>query len=113
MKSIFVTVALVFAVLSGAYAQKIEKPTLLPKECTGAQQLTIREGIKLHDAKRFPDAVAKYQDVLKENPDCTVALYELSYAYYVMGEKAKAMETAYRGSKYKSEQLPLFYLTIA
>src|SRR5688572_22322707 len=113
MRTVFITTALVFAMTFGVTAQKIEKPTLVPKECTGAQQLTIREGIKLHDTKRYPEAVAKYQQVLAENPDCTVALYELSFAYYVMGEKTKAMETAYKGSKYKSEHLPLFYLTMA
>lgn len=98
--------------VSGA-AQKIEKPTLLPKPCTETQKQIVREGVSLHDAKKYSDAVTKYQLVVAENSDCTLVLYELSMTYYAMGEKAKAMETAYKGSKYKSEELPLFYLTMA
>jgi tetratricopeptide (TPR) repeat protein len=94
-------------------AQKIEKPTLKPKPCTDAQEQTVREGVSLHDAKQFAAAVEKYQQVIAENPDCTLVQYELSMTYYAMGEKTKAMETAYRGSKYQSEELALFYLTMA
>jgi tetratricopeptide (TPR) repeat protein len=104
----------IIALLSvAAAAQRIEKPTLTPKPCTDAQQALINEGIELHDAKKYEEAAAKYQTVLTENPDCTVALYELSMTQYTMGDKTKAMETAYKGSKYRSEQLPLFYLTMA
>ena len=101
----------VFCISSSA--QKIQKPTLTPKECSEAQVQSIREGVTLHDARKFVEAVAKYENVIGENPDCTMALYELSMTYYAMGEKTKAMETAYRGSKYKSDELPLFYLTMA
>jgi tetratricopeptide (TPR) repeat protein len=103
--------AIAFSV--NAAAQKIEKPTLQPKPCTEAQRQVIREGVTLHDAKKYADAVAKYQQVMTENADCTAVMYELAMTYYAMGEKTKAMETAYKGSKYKSEELPLFYLTMA
>ena len=106
-----IIIALVFFV--SGYAQKIEKPTLEPKPCTEAQRQVVREGVALHDAKKYDAAVAKYQEVIAENADCTVVMYELSMTYYAMGEKTKAMEIAYKGSKYKSEELPLFYLTMA
>ena len=113
MKKIIAMLGLTVAFSLGAAAQKIGKPTLTPKPCTDQQMQTAREGIALHDAKRYADAVAKYQQVLTENPDCTVVMYELAMTYYAMGEKTKAMETAHKGSKYKSDQLPLFYLTMA
>jgi len=113
MKKILFVLALMAALGVPVVAQKIEKPTLVPKQCTEAQKQTIQEGVGLHDAKKFSDAVAKYVQVLTENSDCTMALYELSYTYYAMGDKTKAMETAYKGSKFKSDQLPLFYLTMA
>lgn len=94
-------------------AQRIDKPTLTPKACTDAQKQKIQEGIGLHDARKYAEAVEKYDQVLSENPDCTLAMYELAITYYSMGEKTKAMETAYKGSKYKSDQLPLFYLAMA
>lgn len=101
----------VFAI--SAIAQKIEKPSLDPKPCTETQTQATREGVAFHDAKKFNEAVAKYQQVIAENPDCTLTLYELAMTYYAMGEKTKAMETAHKGSKYKSDHLPLFYLTMA
>jgi hypothetical protein len=58
-------------------AQKIEKPKLSPQPPTPAQSELINEGIALHDARRFDEAIKKYEMVLRENPDCTLALYEL------------------------------------
>ena len=72
----------------------------------------IQAGTIFHDAKRYDDAIAKYQQVLTENPDCTLAMYELSMTLYTKGDTTAAMETAYKGTRYKSDELPLFYLAI-
>jgi len=101
----------VFALVS--FGQKVVKPTLTPEPPTLEQDLKIAEGIKLHDAKRYDEAVAKYSAVLAESPNCTRAMYELAMTLYAKGEKDKAMEVAYRGSKYISDELPLFYGTMA
>ena len=105
---------LLFGVIIGLFcigvsAQKIAKPTLTPKPPTEAQELLINQGIAFHDSKKYGEAIAKYEQVLAENPDCTLAIYELSLTLYTKGDKVKAMETANRGSKYKSDQLALFY----
>lgn len=113
MHKALVAVTLAISFFLSAAGQKIEKPTLEPRPCTETQTQTVREGVALHDLKKFAEAAAKYQQVLGENADCTVAMYELSFTYYSMGEKTKAMETAYKGSKYRSDELPLFYLTMA
>ena len=113
MKKILFVLITVAVFAMSIMAQKIEKPTLDPKPCTDAQTQMVREGVAFHDAKKYDDAVAKYQKVIAENPDCTLVLYELSMTYYAMEEKTKAMDTAYKGSKYKSDDLPLFYLTMA
>ena len=79
-----------------ASAQKIAKPTLTPKPATEAQLLLIRQGVALHDAKRYDEAIAKYEQVLAENPDSTVAMHELAMSFYSKGDRVKAMETASR-----------------
>ena len=56
---------------------------------------------------------AKYEQVLAQNPDCTQALYELSMTLYTKGDKEKTMEKANLGSRYISDELPLFYVTMA
>ncbi len=109
----FLAISFIAAFSLTTVAQKIEKPTLQPKACTEEQRKTVLEGIALHDAKKFAAAVTKYEQVIAENPDCTLVQYELSMTYFAMGEKTKAMETAHRGSKYKSAELPLFYVTMA
>jgi tetratricopeptide (TPR) repeat protein len=110
---IFALLVLVGGISISVPGQKIEKPTLVPKPCTEQQTQAVREGITLHDAKKYSLAIEKYQQVITENPDCTLAIYELSMTFDTMGEKTKAMETAYRGSKYISEDLPLFYQIMA
>jgi len=94
-------------------AQKITKPTLTPTEPTEPQKSLIEEGIKLHDAKKYGEAIKKYQQVLQENPDCTLALYELSLTYFNNADYQNALETAFKGTRYKSKELSLFYGIIA
>jgi tetratricopeptide (TPR) repeat protein len=101
-----------FAVV-GHFGQKIEKPTLTAKPLTDHQLALIEEGIALHKQKKFDAAILKYELVLGENPDATGAMYEKALSLYTKGEKEKAIETAVLGSKYRSEELPLFYLVIA
>lgn len=94
---------------ASAAAQKITKPTLTPSEPTPSQTVLIQEGIKLHDAGKYDEAIQKYEQVLKENPDCSVALYEMALSYYKKKDFAKFTDVATQGIKYKSNELPQFY----
>lgn len=109
MKRLASLCAALLILSAASFSQKIAKPTLTPNPATAAQEQLIREGISFHDAKRYDEAVAKYERVLEENPDCTLAIYELAMTLYTKGDKTKAMETAYRGAKYDAQELPLFY----
>jgi len=109
-----ITIVFVILILCvSAFGQKLVKPTLIPQLPTVEQQAKIAEGIKLHDAKRYDEALEKYKSVLTENPECTNAMYEMCMTLYAKGEKEKSMELANRGSKYISDELPLFYGTMA
>lgn len=109
---ISLVIALLFC-FSLIFGQKIEKPVLTPKPVTEEHKLAIRQGIALHDKKDFDGAIAKYKQVLAENPDSTLALYELALSYYNKKDMVNALETALKGSKYRSDELPLFYGVIA
>lgn len=69
----------------------------------------IQQGIALRDEKKIDDAIAKYRQFLAENPDCVFALYEMALSYYTKTDHEKALETAFKGIRYKSKELPLFY----
>lgn len=92
-----------------AAAQKVSKPTLAATEPNPSQKALIQQGIALHDAKKFDEAIVKYQQVLAENPDCVLAIYEMALSYYTKPDLEKALETALKGTKYKAKELPLFY----
>ncbi|MGN6214006.1 tetratricopeptide repeat protein [Parafilimonas sp.] len=49
-----------------------------------AEQL-VNEGIKLHDAGKYAEAIAKYKEALTTDADHPAALYEMSYTYYISG----------------------------
>jgi hypothetical protein len=101
-KLILISLALIALSLSVS-AQKIEKPTLTPSEPTAAQKELIDQGVQLHDEKRYADAILKYRQVLKENPDCVLAQYELAYSLYAKGDLVTAKETAFKLTKYISK----------
>ena len=104
-------IVLVFAL--SAFSQKLGKPTLTPSPLTPTQQKTLQEGVKLHDEKKYEEAIAKYKSILDENPECVAAMYELALTLEHKGEKLASMELANKGTKYISPELPLFYVLIA
>jgi tetratricopeptide (TPR) repeat protein len=106
-------IALLFCLTAALCAQKLEKPTLTPVPPTPAQQKTLQEGVALHDLGKYDEAIAKYESILLENHDCTAAMYEMSMTLYANGSKEKAAELSNIGSKYISDELPLFYVTMA
>lgn len=104
-----ILLALTFAVFS----QKLGKPTLTATVPTAEQRKRIDEGIALHDAKKYEEAIAKYNSVLAESPDCVAAMYELAYSLHAKGSKLDALEVANKGTRYISDELPLFYVLMA
>lgn len=113
MKRWFFVLALVFVVGLTVSAQKLPKPKKVPNPTTPEQHKMIQDGIALHDAKKFDEAIAKYQSVLAQNPDSTLAIYEVALSQYVKGDKSNAKATALRGSEYISDHLPMMYSVIA
>lgn len=95
-----------------AIAAQVESPKLMPVASTESQQRLIREGVALHDQGKYDAAIAKYEEVLKENPDNVEALYEVSWSYAARKDYQKSLEMAYRGARYNSNLLGRFYMRI-
>ncbi len=113
MKNTLIVPFILFVLAFSAFGQKLGKPTLTPSPLTDAQQKTLQEAVVLHDAKKYAEAIVKYKAILAENPDATAAMYELAFSLDAKGDQLEAMELANKGTKYISDELPLFYVLMA
>ncbi len=48
---------------------------------TKSVQALIDEGVKLHDEKQYKEAISKFEEALKINPQSTKAMYEIALSY--------------------------------
>jgi tetratricopeptide (TPR) repeat protein len=96
-----------------ARAQQYPAPTRTATPSTPAQDLAIAAGIDLHDQEKYDDAIARYQEVLKQNPENVTALFELAFSFSAKKEYQKTLDTAGKGAEYRSDLLPMFYDVIA
>jgi tetratricopeptide (TPR) repeat protein len=103
--------SLVFLSAFSALAQD-GAPKLDPVPGTPEQKALINAGTALHDRRDFDGAIAKYQEVLRENPDNVEAMYELSYSLYAKGNYQESITQARKGTQYKSRLLAQFYMEI-
>jgi hypothetical protein len=94
---------------SVAAAQNGTPPTRKAAASTSDQDAALRTGVALHDQGKYDEAIAVYEEVLKQNPDNMAALYEMAYSLAEKKDYAKSLEVAGRGTGYQSEQLPMFY----
>jgi len=96
----------------GVAGQKLEAPKLEPTASTENQQQLIKDGVALHDKGDYEGAVNHYEQVLKENPNNVLALYEMSYSYYAQKNYQKSIEVAFKAARYKSPLLEAIYVQL-
>jgi tetratricopeptide (TPR) repeat protein len=106
------TLAVLVAGCSASAADRLPKPDRIPADPTPEQAALVREGVALHDQRNYEGAIAKYQQVLAENPWEVHALYELAYSYFANGDYQASLDTARLGAQCKSGSLPGFYAMI-
>jgi tetratricopeptide (TPR) repeat protein len=69
---------------------------------TDNQQSTLSEGIRLHDARQYDDAIERYREILAQNPRSAVAWYQLGYAQFAKGDWTGCQESARQGLEFES-----------
>jgi tetratricopeptide (TPR) repeat protein len=104
--------ALGFAIDPAFAAAKLPKADRVPQAPTPEQVVLVREGIRLHDRRNFEGAIAKYQQVLAQNPWEVNALHELALSYFESKDYRRALDTARLGAQCQSQILAGFYATI-
>src|SRR6267378_958663 len=92
-----------------SWAQKLEAPKLEPTPSTESQKQLIKEGVALHDRGDYDAAISRYEQVLRENPANVLALYELSFSYFLKKDCQKSLEMAFKAARYKSDLLGEIY----
>ncbi len=112
LKKILPICGIVIAIHAAWAADKLPKPDRIPEPPTQEQLLLIREGVALHDQQNYEAAIAKYKQVLAENPWEVRALHELAFTYFASKNYQAALETGLLGAQCRSEGLVGFYLVI-
>lgn len=92
-----------------ASASTVPPPTKVPVPLTEAQEAKLQEGVALHDAARYADAVAVYEAILQENPDAAQALLEVCLSQLAAKKYESALADALRGAQFTSPWLGRFY----
>jgi tetratricopeptide (TPR) repeat protein len=94
-------------------ADKLKKPDRIPAPPTPEQAALIREGVVLHDSGNYEGAIAKYKQVLAENPWEVTALHELAFTQFTARDYEGSLATARLGAQCRSQLLPGFYISMA
>jgi len=88
MKALFVALLFIFSNVS-----------LLAQTADERFQRIIQEGISLHDASRFEEAIKKYELALEIKPNSGLAHYEMSYSYMGLGDYKNSAKHAKKAIK--------------
>lgn len=111
-RHIVLIITLFMAASIAAAAEKLPKADRIPLSPTEQHRVLISEGVRLHDAGQYDEAILKYQEVLEKAPDVVEAIYELGFTYFHKKDYENALALARQGIRYKSELLPELYVLL-
>src|SRR5688572_17033558 len=108
----FILVFVQQAVVGTLQVPDLVPPTRTAAPLTPAENPVIREGVALFDQGKYDEALARFDQILKANPDNVVAIYEMAQTLSRKNEPQKAIDLAARGTQYATPILPQLYALI-
>jgi len=73
----------------------------------------IKNGLKLHDEKKYKEAIEEYLKINRSDTNYANALYELSYSYYADSQFDKSLEYAKLGLQQFPQKYSMFSMQAA
>jgi tetratricopeptide (TPR) repeat protein len=71
----------------------------------------VKQGVSLHDQGQYKEAIALYEQALKQDPANTTARYELAMTFNAVGRNAEAVALCKQILKLEPQQSAGFYST--
>jgi len=91
---------------------ELRPPTRNAAPNTPAEIAILRAGDTLYEQGKLDEAIARYEEVFKANPDNVSAMNQLADSYFQKKDFQKALDVAAKGIEYRSNVLPSLYATI-
>ena len=109
---LFTLLLLLLQAATPVQVSEFPAPTRESRPNTPSEIAALRAGNALYDQGKFDDAILRYEEVLKSNPDNVYAMHELALTYDQKHDHQKAVDLALKGMEYRSDILPMFYVVI-
>jgi tetratricopeptide (TPR) repeat protein len=98
---------------SGLRVPDLQPPTREVIPNTPAASALLRAGDASYAQGKLDEAIAQYENALKESPESVAAMSQLADSYFQKKEYQKALDIASKGVEYKADTwLPLLYTTM-
>jgi tetratricopeptide (TPR) repeat protein len=112
MQSLILALLLLQSPVAPVQVPALPSPTRESLPNTPAELAVLRAGDALYDQGKFDDAMNRYDEVLKSNPDNVSAMHQLADTLFQKHEYQKAVDLAIKGLEFRSSIRPLFYVLI-
>lgn len=110
MKKIMFLFFLVFMGCSNRIT--IKEPFITPTQNSQEIDELIEIGITLHDAGKYEEAIEKYDEAIKQNPNNPMAYYEKSYSLMHLQRNKESLNAALKASEFNSGLLYSTYIQL-